>query len=79
MDDVSGLAGESKKFEIFLAVARKYRYSCVYIFHAIFSEKAIWRLILSQTNIDNIFPDKLRLPIMIKNLFKKDYKLKIQI
>ena len=56
MDDVSGLAGESKNFEIFLAVARKYRYSCVYIFHAIFSEKAIWRLILSQTNIDNIFP-----------------------
>ena len=56
MDDVSGLADESKKSEAFLTVARKYSYSCVYIFHTIFPEKANWRLILSQTNIFNIFP-----------------------
>ena len=51
MDDASGLADESKNFASFLTVARKYRYSCVYIFHTIFPEKAIWRSILSQTNI----------------------------
>ena len=56
MDDVSGLADESKKFAAFLTVTRKYSYSCVYIFHTIFPEKANWRLILSQTNIFNIFP-----------------------
>ena len=39
----------------FLTVARKYRYNCVYIFHTIFPEKAIWRLILSQANIYNNF------------------------
>ena len=36
-------------------MARKYRYSCVYIFHVILPEKATWRSILSQTNI-YIFP-----------------------
>ena len=40
MDDVSGLADESKKFAAFLTVNRKYSYSCVYIFHTIFPEKA---------------------------------------
>ena len=56
MDDVSGLADESKKFAAFLTVTRKYNYSCVYIFHTVFPEKGNWRLILSQTNILNIFP-----------------------
>ena len=56
MDDVSGLADESKKFAAFLTVTRKYSYSCVYIFHTIFPEKPNWMLILSQTNIFNIFP-----------------------
>ena len=56
MDDVSGLADESKKFAAFLTVTRKYDYSCVYIFHTVFPEKSNWRLILSQTNIFNIFP-----------------------
>ena len=36
MDDVSGLADESKKFAAFLTVTRKYSYNCVYIFHTIF-------------------------------------------
>ena len=57
MDDVSGLADESKKFAAFLTVTRKYNYNCVYIFHAVFPErkKNSRRLILSQTNIFNIF------------------------
>ena len=49
MDDVSGLADETKNFASFLTVARKYRYSCVYIFHTIFPEKAI----RFQTEADN--------------------------
>ena len=56
MDDVSGLADESKKFASFLTVARKYGYNCVYIFHSIHPEKSVWQTILSQTNIYNIFP-----------------------
>ena len=55
-DDVSGLADHSNKFANFLTVARKYKYSCVYIFHTIYPEKATWKTILSQTNIFNIFP-----------------------
>ena len=55
-DDVSGLADDSKKFASFLTVARKYNYSCVYVFHTIYTDKANWKTILSQTNIFNIFP-----------------------
>ena len=56
MGDVSGLADESKKLASFLTVARKFNYSCVYIFHTIFLEKTNWKTILSQKNIFNIFP-----------------------
>ena len=56
MDNVSGLADKSKKFASFLTVSRKFNYACVYIFHTIYPEKSIWRKILSQTNIFNIFP-----------------------
>ena len=56
MDDVSGLADESKKFASFLTVARKFNYTCVYIFHTIYPEKSIWRTINLHTNIFNIFP-----------------------
>ena len=55
-DDVSGLADNSNKFASFLTVARKYKYNCVYMFHTIYPEKEIWRTILLQTNIFNIFP-----------------------
>ena len=55
MDDVSGLADESKKFASFLTVTRKFNYSCVYIFHTIYPEKTNWKIILSQMNICNIF------------------------
>ena len=39
-----------------MTAARKFGYHCLYIFHAIHPEKAIWRTILSQTNLLNIFP-----------------------
>ena len=56
LDDISGLADESKKFASFLTVARKYSFNCGYIFLSIHTEKTIWQTILSQTNIYNIFP-----------------------
>ena len=56
MDHVSGLADLCSKFANFLTVARKFGYHCLYIFHAIYPEKAIWKTILSQTNLLNIFP-----------------------
>ena len=56
MDNVCGLADTSQKFASFLTIARKFRYHCVYIFHAIHPEKSIWKSILSQTNTLNVFP-----------------------
>ena len=55
MDDVSGLADASKIFASFLTVARKFNYTCVYIFHTIYPEKSKLRTIFLQTNIFNIF------------------------
>ena len=68
MDDVSGLADLSTKFANFLTVARKFGYHCLYIFHAIHPEKAIWRTILSQTNLLNICPASLPLSTVKKVL-----------
>ena len=56
MDDVSGLADSSAKFASFLTVARKFKYHCLYIIHTIHPEKSIWKTILSETNLLNIFP-----------------------
>ena len=55
MDDVSGVAGMSRKFATFLNVSRKFGYHCVYVFHVIATSQ-IWQKIISQTNIFNIFP-----------------------
>ena len=68
MDDVSGLADLSTKFANFLAVARKFGYHCLYIFHSIHPEKAIRRTILSQTNLLNIFPASVPLSTVKKVL-----------
>ena len=68
MDDVSGLSGTSQKFASSLTVARKFKYNCVYIFHAIHPEKLIWKSILSQTNIFNIFPSSVPLLSVTKIL-----------
>ena len=64
MDDVSGLADESKSFASFLTVAREFNYTCVYIFHAIYPKNSICRMILSQTNIFNIFQASVPLAIV---------------
>ena len=36
MENVSGLAGKSEDFAIFLTVSRKFSMTCVYIFHKIY-------------------------------------------
>ena len=56
MDDVLGIADNCKKFAEVLTVCRKYRYHFIYVFHIIMPENQIWKKILSQTNIFNIFP-----------------------
>ena len=56
MTKVSGLADPSTKFASFLTIARKFNYNCVCAFHVIYPEKAIWRSIISQTNVFNVFP-----------------------
>ena len=56
MDHVSGLADKFNEFCSFLTVSRKYRYSCIYIFHIVFPQLKNWQMILSQTKIFNIFP-----------------------
>ena len=47
MDDVSGLADKSNKFCSFLTLSRKYRYSCIYIFHIAFPQLRNWQMIFS--------------------------------
>ena len=54
MDDVWGVAGISRKFATFLTVSRKFGYHCIYVFNIIATSQ-IWRKIISQTNIFNIF------------------------
>ena len=66
--DVSGLADECKMFASFLTVARKFNYSCVYILHTIYPEKTNWKVILSQTNVFNIFPASVSLTSVQKIL-----------
>ena len=55
MDDVLSIADNCKKIAEFLTVCKKYRYHCMYVFHKIMPENQIWKKILSQTNIFNIF------------------------
>ena len=60
MDDVSGLADESENFANILTVSRKFSFTCVYIFHTIYSTRNNWQMILSQTKIFNIFPGSIQ-------------------
>ena len=53
IDNVSGLADKSNAFARFWTVSQKFKYSCVYIFHIIYPEKSIWKLILLQTKVFN--------------------------
>ena len=68
LDDVSGLADKSNEFCSFLSVSRKYRYSCIYIFHIAFPQLSNWQMILPQTKIFNIFPSAVQLGNMSKIL-----------
>ena len=70
MDDVSGLADKLTEFSSFLTVSGKYGYSCVNIFHIVFSHLSNWiyRIYLSQTKIFNIFPSAVQLESMSKIL-----------
>ena len=68
MDDAGGLADKFTEFCSFLTVSRKYRYSCVYVFHITFPQLNNWQKILSQTKIFNIFPSAVQLGNMSKIL-----------
>ena len=68
MDNVSGLADKSNEFCSFLTISRKYRYSCIYIFHIVFLQLRNWQMILSQTKIFNIFPSAVQLENISKLL-----------
>ena len=48
MDDVSGLADKSDKFANFLTVSRKYRVTCIFIFHTIYPSRQNWQMIMSK-------------------------------
>ena len=43
MDHISGLTDRSNNFLSSLTVSRKFKYSCLYIFHIIYPEKATWK------------------------------------
>ena len=68
MDDVSGPADKSTDFANFLTVSRKFRFTCVYIFHTIYPTRNNWQMILSQTKIFNIFPASIQASSVIKIL-----------
>ena len=73
MDHVSDLADKSNAFASFLAAARILKCNCVCIFHAIFPEKSIWRLIRLKTNILNVFPASV--PILnVSKIFQTNNK-----
>ena len=55
MDKIPGLADKSSDFATFLTVSQKFKYSCVYIFHINNPMETMWKLILLQTKILNIF------------------------
>ena len=70
MDDVSGPVDKSNEFCSFLTVSRKYRYSCIYIFHIVFPTLSNWQMILSQKKNFNIFRSAVQLGNISKILTK---------
>ena len=66
MDDVPRLADKSDNFANFLAVLRKFSFTCVYIFHTMYPTRPSWQMILSQT-INLIFFQALcRQPLLLR-------------
>ena len=68
MDNVSGLTDKSNDFNNFLTVSQRLGYICMYIFHIIYPIKSIWRMMLSQTKMFNIFLSSIELGNMLKYL-----------
>ena len=68
MDNVSGLADQSQDFSNFLTVSRKYGFSCVYVFHTIYSGRQNWEMLMSQTHIFNFFPCSINNNRILKTL-----------
>ena len=55
MDNVSGLADRSSNFENFLTEARKFNFTCVYVFYTIYPSRCNWQMLISQIKTFNIF------------------------
>ena len=68
MDNVSGLADKSGEFSNFFTVSRKYGFSCLYVFHTIYSARQSWEMIMSQTHIFNFFPGSIHSSRILKTL-----------
>ena len=79
MGDVSGLSDRSNKFSNFLAVSRKYGFSCLHIFHTIYPDRQNWEMIMSQTHILNFFPGSIHSSRILKtlSLFSRRQKTRI--
>ena len=68
MDDVSGLADISNDFSDFLAVSRKYSFSCLYVFYTIYLGRQNWEMIISQAHSLNFFPGSIHNSRILKTL-----------
>ena len=68
MDDVSGLADRSNDFSDFLAVSRKYSFSCLYVFYTIYLGRQNWEMIISQVHSLNFFPGSIHNSRILKTL-----------
>ena len=68
MDDGSGLADKSTHFSNFLAISRKYGFTCVYVFHTIYPNRQNWEMIMSQTHILNFFLGSIHNSKILKTL-----------
>ena len=68
MDDVSGLANKSTDFSYFLTISRKYGFSCIYVFHTIYSNRQNWEMLMCQTYIFNFFPGSIHNSKILKTL-----------
>ena len=68
MDDVSGLADKSEEFSNFLAVSRKYCFTCLYVSHTIYPGRQSWEMIMSQMHIFNFFPGSIHSSRILRTL-----------
>ena len=68
LDNVSRLADRSNNFSNFLTVARKFNFTCVYVFHTIYPSKFSWQMIISQTKVFKVFSGSLQIKSLAKIL-----------